>query len=75
MSNQMFCKACHSIGKAKKIIKGSVLMEILLWLLFLLPGIIYTTWRSASAKSVCSQCGSIEIIPADSPMAKKIING
>jgi hypothetical protein len=75
MSRQMFCKDCHSIGKPKKVIKGSVVMEIALWFLFLLPGMIYTTWRSASAKSVCSQCGSMEIIPADSPMAKKMMNG
>ena len=75
MAKQMFCKACHSVGKPKRLVKGSVLVELFLWLCFLLPGIIYTTWRSATTKTVCSQCGSPEIIPADSPLAKKMLNG
>jgi DNA-directed RNA polymerase subunit RPC12/RpoP len=45
-------------------------MEVLLWLCFIVPGIIYSVWRLASRYQGCQKCGSKRIIPVDSPTAK-----
>jgi hypothetical protein len=54
---------------------GSILIEIILWLCFLVPGFIYTIWRHSSTKQVCGTCGSKDVIPVDSPLAKKMAQG
>jgi len=69
---KVVCSACGSIGYPKKRISGSPILEILLWLLFLLPGLIYTLWRHANQHLVCRTCGQASIIPVDSPIGRKI---
>lgn len=68
----MFCTACHSEMKPKTEVPGSVLIEIVLWLSIILPGLIYSIWRLSNKKKICRTCGSTEIIPTNSPMAKKL---
>ena len=50
------CPNCKYNGEGKYRTKGSLLIEIILWLCFLLPGIIYTIWRLNSRGWVCPQC-------------------
>lgn len=73
----MICVNCHYQGKPKKIVKGSILTEIILWCFFIVPGLIYSLWRSTSAArvKVCPSCGSENMIPLDSPRAKQILAG
>jgi|SRR5690554_3070057 len=68
------CTNCGYEGKAKFKTKGSFLIEIVLWLFFIIPGLIYSLWRmSASKMMVCPECDNINtMIPADSPRA---VNG
>lgn len=74
MSKEFICKACGSIGKPKTMVKGSVLVEIFLWFAFLLPGIIYSIWRSSSRYKACSKCGAKgELVPVDSPIGQKLL--
>lgn len=65
----MFCSACGHEGPSKQITKGSTGLELFLWLLFLLPGLVYSIWRHSSRASGCAACGSTALIPTDSPMA------
>ena len=67
------CSKCGEVGLALRVKNGNIIMEVLLWLLFLLPGIIYTTWRNATSYLACSSCGSRDIIPARSPKGKALI--
>jgi hypothetical protein len=69
-----FCKTCHTVGGTKRHMPGSILIEIIMWCCFLVPGIIYTLWRHSAVKQVCRSCGSKEVIPVDSPLAKQILN-
>lgn len=47
-------------------------MELMLWALLLIPGILYTAWRwSTSDKKLCAMCGSESLIPVDSPRARE----
>lgn len=65
----MFCSACGHEGPSKQITKGSTGLELFLWLLFLLPGLLYSIWRHSSRANGCAACGSTSLIPPDSPMA------
>lgn len=67
------CRTCGRLTSAKGTVGGSFAVELVLWLLFCLPGLIYSVWRMTSKKKVCSFCGSPDIVPADSPMGQKII--
>jgi len=67
------CTACGTVSKPKTITKGSVLTELFLWLLFLLPGMIYSVYRLASRYKGCSSCGSPNIVSIDSPIGKKLL--
>ena len=67
------CKTCGEIVKPKKEIKGSVVAELLLWLFFIVPGIIYSIYRLSTQAVVCPICGSKELIPLDSSLGIKIL--
>jgi hypothetical protein len=73
MSKKLVCTQCGYIGKAEGAIKGSALVEIFLWFLLIIPGLIYSVWRSSSRYKVCPKCKSPSLIPVDSPRAKKIM--
>lgn len=73
-SENMVCKTCGHVGAAHSAVRGSLLIEIALWLCFIVPGLIYSLWRFTSRHNACPQCGSDEMIPADSPIGRKIID-
>src|SRR5579859_4415219 len=53
-----YCTACGSVGFPVFRQEGSPGIEILLWLTFIVPGIIYSIWRSSTRKWVCASCGN-----------------
>lgn len=65
----MFCPACGIEAPAKRLTRGSIWIEIILWLCFLVPGLIYSVWRLSSKATVCSSCGHDGLIPSNSPIA------
>lgn len=73
MSTQLICSQCGHIGSSQKAIKGNFAIEIVLWLFFIIPGLIYSIWRSSSRYKVCVKCGSSSLIPLDSPVGQKLI--
>lgn len=66
------CTACGTIGRAKKVTRGSVLIEIILWLCILLPGLLYSIWRMGSSTKVCRACGAPNMVPLNSPMGRQL---
>jgi hypothetical protein len=73
MSELVVCKACGHHGKSTSATKGSFWIEVILWLCFLIPGLIYSIWRLNTRHSVCPKCGSSDIIPSDSPIGLQLI--
>jgi len=73
-AKEMLCTTCGSQGIPSRAVRGSFLVEIILWLFFLLPGIIYTLWRLNSRSLLCPKCHNSTMIPVDSPIAQKILN-
>lgn len=72
MSQALICSACGHRGPPKRITKGSLLIEIVLWLCFLVPGIIYSLWRINSRFDACASCGATALIPVASPRGRKL---
>lgn len=70
---KIICENCRTVGYPGRKVKGSIVIEVLLWLCFLIPGLLYSLWRHASAYKVCKACGSEELVPVDSPKGRKLI--
>lgn len=52
--------------------RGSLLVEICAWLLFILPGILYSVWRMTTRRRVCPSCHQEGMIPTDSPRGQEL---
>lgn len=67
----LYCKACGTVSaRTVRVMPGSLLVELFLWAMLLLPGLVYSIWRHAASFQGCSNCKSRELIPADSPLAQ-----
>jgi uncharacterized membrane protein YqaE (UPF0057 family) len=73
MAKPVVCSACGHVGGGNTKVKGNIFIEIVLWLCFIVPGLIYSIWRSSSRYKACPSCGSTNLIPIDSPVGSKII--
>lgn len=71
--SQLICTQCGSVGKTKGVTKGSMTIELILWLCFLIPGLIYSFWRLSNKSIVCKVCGNSSLIPVDSPAGQKLL--
>ena len=52
MAKEFICASCGSPGKPKNAIKGSIVVEIILWFSFLIPGLIYSIWRLTTCHEI-----------------------
>lgn len=66
------CKECGSISEPKTVTKGSIWIEVVLWLCFIIPGLIYSIWRHATRHDACRVCGSTSIVPLDTPVGREL---
>ncbi|MDI6844923.1 MAG: hypothetical protein QME28_02175 [Candidatus Saccharicenans sp.] len=69
------CTNCGFVGRPKKYTRGSLVREIILWLLAVVPGIFYSVWRISTRYEGCPECGAPLMIPENSPIARKILGG
>src|SRR4051812_1993701 len=68
----VFCGDCGTEAIPKSRTSGSIAIELILWLCFLVPGLLYSLWRLTTRRHVCGACGGERILPPDSPMAQKM---
>jgi hypothetical protein len=73
MRGACFCTKCGHVSNGKKIVKGTFLMEVCLWILLLPVGAFYSVWRLMTKYNGCEKCEGDSLIPSDSPMAKKMM--
>jgi hypothetical protein len=64
-----YCPTCGYVGGRASYTKGSLGMAVLLYLLMILPGVLYSVWRLTSKYEGCPKCQAPQMIPADSPKA------
>lgn len=72
MAKRILCATCCHEGKAVRKTRGNILIELILWCCFIVPGLIYSIWRQSTKYDACRKCGSSSVLPTDSPMAKKL---
>lgn len=70
--NSYICGNCGTIGQPSSVTKGSIWIEIILWLCCLFPGIIYSVWRLTTRTKACPSCKATNIMPINSPMGTKL---
>lgn len=73
MATNSICQHCGSTGTPRTVTRGSFLLEVLLWLTFLVPGILYSLWRLSTRQPVCRQCGASHMVPLHSPRGQKLL--
>lgn len=68
----MVCTTCGYHGVPEKTTRGSFIMELILWLIFIVPGFIYSIWRVTTKEGVCPKCKNKTMIPTDTPIGQKL---
>jgi hypothetical protein len=75
MTETFICRKCGQIGPHELNKKGKLSTEIILWLLFILPGLIYSVWRRTGRYFACRACGTHHIVPLDSELGREVLKG
>jgi ribosomal protein S27AE len=70
--NEKACARCGQVGQPATDTPGSLALEVLLWLLFLVPGLVYSVWRVSARREVCAACGSAELLPLHTPRGQAL---
>lgn len=73
-SGAMICPNCGTRGEPKTITRGSIGIELVLWLCFLIPGLIYSIWRLTSKQLGCPSCGQQGMINISTPNGKLLVS-
>jgi Proteolipid membrane potential modulator len=68
------CTRCHEVIEPKMTVKGSVVVNIWLFICGVLPGIIYAVWRWTSRTKRCPKCGSEDFVPIETPRGRALYN-
>jgi hypothetical protein len=71
-AEQQICPNCGYQGAPRSITKGSFLIELFLWLCFIIPGLLYSLWRVSSRTTGCPSCGASNMIPLSSPRGRQL---
>lgn len=66
------CRDCETVAEPRRTTQGSIWIELILWLCFLVPGLIYSIWRLSTRYDACAACGSKNIVPLNSPAGRKL---
>lgn len=67
---QWYCTRCGITSVPSVQTKGSGLIEVLLWLFMIFPGLIYSIWRRSGRQLRCPACAG-EMVPPYTPAAKQ----
>ena len=74
MKQVVACPVCRYVGPPRRVTPGSFLIELVLWLAFLIPGLINSLWRMSSRRDVCAACGNPQVVPLGTPMGQAILH-
>lgn len=58
---KIYCTHCWYEWKVKTITPGSTIIELILWLCMIIPGLIYSWYRMKSKYCICPKCKSDRI--------------
>lgn len=67
------CPVCQHVGPPRTITPGSFLIELVLWLFLILPGLVYSLWRHSARHQACAACGNRHTVPLGTPAGQAIL--
>jgi hypothetical protein len=73
MKPKSICSNCGSITRPMRTVKGNSLIELILWLIFIIPGLLYSLWRLSTAQYVCRKCQNPSTVPLNTIMGRKLL--
>jgi hypothetical protein len=73
MAEKFICKACGYVGKQKTETPGQFWVELVLWIMLIVPGLIYSVWRISARRKVCPKCKARDMIPVDTPVGQEMV--
>ncbi len=73
LGKELICPNCGFKGESKSVTKGSFGTELILWLLLIVPGVIYSIWRLTTRHQACPECGADNMVPVETPRGKKLV--
>lgn len=53
--------------------RGLLVIEVFMWLLYIIPGVIYSIWRRVRKQQVCSKCRNPSVVLTSSSRAMGIM--
>ena len=68
----MICTRCGTAHSTSTALPGSGWIELVLWLMWLVPGVVYSIWRRSKRRPVCAECGSHDLVPLESPAGRRL---
>lgn len=69
----MICKNCGTVHTGTHTLPGSGWIELILWLAYIFPGLIYSIWRRSGRRPTCAACGSRDLIPESTPAGLALV--
>lgn len=69
------CVRCHHVGvPGVTPARGDAATALVLWVLGVLPGLIYSLWSASTAgRAACRSCGAVELVPTESQRARELL--
>ena len=64
------CLHCGHEGPARIVSKGHWAVEAGLWLVLIIPGLIYSIWRFSTQRQACGSCAHARLAKPQSPAAR-----
>lgn len=68
----MICRHCGTAQRGQSALPGSGWIELVLWLCWVVPGLIYSIWRRGG-KPACTSCGSRDLVDESTPVGKQLL--
>lgn len=68
----MICTNCGTVQHGDKRLPGSGWIELILWLCYIVPGVIYSIWRRGAKRAVCASCGSPALVDTLTPVGQRL---
>jgi len=68
-TKKYLCMECGCQREPMDVKRGLLVIEIFMWFLYILPGVIYSIWRRVRKQQVCPNCRYPSVVLTSSPRA------
>ena len=65
---EYICPDCGHIGRGAIPLRGSAVLERILWYVLLIPGPLYSFWRRSGNEIECPDCQNPLLVPLESKL-------